>query len=438
MTEDDGGALWVGSALGIVRMDRREFDRAISGRWDQMNYSVYDTSDGVAGTTGWIGQPSTIRTRGGQLWFLTVEGLTIVDPRTLRASHAPSPVRIDDVVVNDRTLDPASQVRLPAGTMRLEINYTVPDLTSTLKTRFRYRLEGFDRDWIDAGTKRQAIYTNLPGRAYLFRVQANNEDGTWAGPSVTWAFSIQPAFYQTLWFYTVLLGSLVLTLWAAWRLRITQVRAQFALLLGERVRLSREIHDTLLQSLVGVTLQLDHLGNDLERSPDATRAQFLRMRKQVEEYIREARQSIWNLRSSTLQRCDLVTALRQTGERAVENDVAFDLRVIGTPHRCGPAVEEQVLRIGQEAVTNAIQHSQARRIDVELYYDDATLTLRVSDDGRGFEPDRVNGDGNGHCGVMSMRERAETVGGAFRISSTTGTGTLVETIVPASPSAQAR
>jgi signal transduction histidine kinase len=231
------------------------------------------------------------------------------------------------------------------------------------------------------------------------------------------------------------------------------VRKQFALLLGERVRLSREIHDTLLQSLVGVSLQLDQLGNDLEHAPHNGRAQFTRMRKQVEEYIREARQSIWNLRSSTLQRHDLATALRQSGERAADSAVAFDFKVIGTPHRCAPAVEEQVLRIGQEAVANAIRHAQAQQIRMELHYDSHNVTLRVADDGRGFDPNAIdgtnghgngnghggrgngNGNGNGvngHWGVMSMKERAETVGGIFRISSTMGAGTVVETVVPAS------
>jgi signal transduction histidine kinase len=229
-----------------------------------------------------------------------------------------------------------------------------------------------------------------------------------------------------------LLGVLV---WAAWRLRITQVRSQFALLLGERVRLSREIHDTLLQSLVGVSLQLDQLGSDLEAAPTASRAQVTRIRKQVEEYIREARQSIWNLRSSTLQRHDLAAALRQSGERAAESAVAFDFTVTGTPHRCAPAVEEQVLRIGQEAVTNVLRHSGAQRIRMELKYETDAVTLRVADDGCGFDPSAVGSSkapegGTSHWGVMSMRERAETIGGIFRISSVAGAGTIVETVVP--------
>ena len=432
MLEDDAGALWFGSASGIVRMNRSEFDAAIAGRWEQVNYRAYDTADGVAGTAGWIGLPSAVRTKDGRLWFLTVQGISIIDPRALHADPTAAPVRIDNVVVNDRRIDATTGVSLQPGVTRLAIDYAVPDLTTPLRTRFRYRLDGFDTDWVDGGTRRQVIYTNLPPRSYQFRLQAATQDGGWTRPAAIWDFSVRPAFYQTIWFYTLCVFGLAAGVWGAWRLRLAQIRQQFTLLLGERVRLSREIHDTLLQSLVGVTLQLDQIANDIDGPPETTRDQFVRMRKQVEEYIREARQSIWNLRSSILERCDLPTALRQTGERAADNAVAFDFSVTGDTRRCASVVEEQVLRIGQEAVTNAIRHAQAHRIRMELSYGDADVTLRVSDDGRGFDAATAGDKGTDHWGVMSMKERAETVGGVFRISSGDGEGTLIETVVPLS------
>jgi signal transduction histidine kinase len=373
-----------------------------------------------------------VRAKDGRLWFLTVQGVTIIDPRALHTERAPTPLRIDTVVVNDRTIDTKDGVRLAPGVTRLAIDYAVPDLTSPLRTRFRYRLDGFDKEWVDGGTRRQAIYTNLPPGAYQFNLQAAAEDGSWNRAAIAWGFAVRPAFYQTSWFYVLCTLGLAAMLWGAWQLRLAQVRKQFTLLLGERVRLSREIHDTLLQSLVGVTLQLDQIANDLDGPADTTRNQFVRMRKQVEEYIREARQSIWNLRSSVLDRCDLATALRQTGERAADNAVAFDFSVSGDARRFESTVEEQVLRIGQEAVTNAIRHAQAQRIRMELQYGESDVTLRVSDDGRGFDTAGMGDNKDDHWGVMSMRERAETVGGVFRISSTTGEGTLIETVVPVS------
>ena len=259
MLEDNTGALWFGGASSIVRMTRNDFEAAIADRWDEVSYRVDDTADGLAGTTGWIGLPSAARTKDGRLWFLTVQGISIIDPSALHAPVAPTPVRIDDLVVNDRKLDASSGIGLPSGVTRLAIDYAVPDLTSPLRTRFRYKLEGFDKDWVDAGTRRQAIYTNLPPRGYRFHLQATADDGGWTRPAVTWDFSIRPAFYQTTWFYTLFAFALATMVWGVWRLRLAQVRQQFTLLLGERVRLSREIHDTLLQSLVGVTLQLDQI-----------------------------------------------------------------------------------------------------------------------------------------------------------------------------------
>ena len=147
------------------------------------------------------------------------------------------------------------------GTTRLQIDYTVLNLTSALKTRFRYRLDGFDSDWVDAGTRQQAFYTNLPPRSYAFRVMASGPDGTFVEPASSWPFAIEPMFYQTAWFLTVSASRSSWRVGGVWRLHVLSVRKQFSLLLGERARLSREIHDTLLQSLFGFALQCDAIAS---------------------------------------------------------------------------------------------------------------------------------------------------------------------------------
>jgi signal transduction histidine kinase len=257
---------------------------------------------------------------------------------------------------------------------------------------------------------------------------ASNSEGEWNEPGDVREFSIQPMFYQTGWFYALALTALGLAVWGAWVLRLRQVRRQFSMLIGERARLSREIHDTLLQSLVGVALQFDSIANDIESLSPKAKNRFVRMRKQVEEYIREARQSIWDLRSPKLQRADLVTALRETCEQATaDRGVALEFAVTGTPHRCPPKIEEQVLRIGQEAVTNAVRHADPNQVRIELHYDSSALTLRVADDGRGFDPLETLTD---HYGLVSMRERTEDVGGAFLLTSDLGRGTEVQAVIP--------
>ena len=233
-----------------------------------------------------------------------------------------------------------------------------------------------------------------------------------------WDFSIAPMFYQTTWFAVVCVAAAIVAVAGIWHLHLRQVRQRFALLLGERARLSREIHDTLLQSLVGVALQLDVVANDLESSAPPIKEQFVRMRRNVEEYIREARQSIWNLRSLKLGCTDLAAALREAGEHATAGyPVAFRLTVKGTTRRCAAKVEEQLLRIGQEAILNAVRHAQPTEVCVELQYNDESVVLRVLDDGHGFNPEHVVAEADGHYGLVSMKERAEEIGGGFRISS---------------------
>ena len=204
-------------------------------------------------------------------------------------------------------------------------------------------------------------------------------------------------------------------------------------MMKERARLAREIHDTLLQSLVGVALQFDAISNSLDSSSSAARHQLVRIRRHVEAYIREARQSIWDLRSPVLETHDLGTALRDFGKRAAAGTpVRFMATVTGTPRRCSAKVENQLLRIGQEAITNAVRHAQATRITLEVRFEERAVTLRVSDDGRGFEHEYPTHDAENHYGLTTMRERAEELGGRFSLATGVGRGTAVETVVPIS------
>jgi signal transduction histidine kinase len=242
-------------------------------------------------------------------------------------------------------------------------------------------------------------------------------------------------FYQTFWFSSAGIAALVIGTWAAWRVHLRRVRKSFALILGERARLSREIHDTLLQSLVGMALQCDAIAGGLDDSSHATKDELVRMRKQVEQYIREARQSILDLRSPRLQRQDLASALREAGHQAVAGQhIAFDFTAAGNDDRYPPKIEEQLLRIGQEAVLNAVRHARPSRIRMELRREHHSLTLRVADDGCGFNPTLVAAAVNGHYGLISMKERADILGATLHITSSVGRGTEIEAVVPLSSS----
>jgi signal transduction histidine kinase len=352
-----------------------------------------------------------------------------LDPRTIHKQRLSPPVRVESIVADDRRLDADAGAVLAAGTARLEIDYTALSFTVPSKVRFRYKLEGFDSDWIDAGTRRQAFYTNLAPGSYTFRVTASN-DGVANEAGSTWTFSIAPAFYQTVWFRSA--GQLMIGLvaWGAWRLRVRHVRDQYDLVLAERARMGREIHDTLLQSLVGVAMQFDAVGSQLDDSGGSVKKELERLRRQIEQCIREARQSILDLRSPMNETEDLGTAIRRMADKQTRGTpVAFELTVKGMPRPCGPRVQQQLLRIAQEAVANAIRHANATHIRLELWYEDSSIALRVADNGRGFDPDQPVFMPEDHWGLANMKERADQIGAQFRLTSSPGGGTEIETIV---------
>jgi signal transduction histidine kinase len=214
-----------------------------------------------------------------------------------------------------------------------------------------------------------------------------------------------------------------------WRIRVGQVRRQLAAVHNERARLSREIHDTLLQSLAGVAMQLDVVSNDVHASP-RIRFAMVRMRRQLEDYMRETRESIWNLRAGTKDDSDLVAALRTVAERVTSGRVRLTLSVSGEPRPCAPTVQAEVVRIVQEAVTNAVRHARAEQVRLTLGFGDTTLRICVADDGRGFDPVVADASGSLHYGLVGIRERAEEIGARCSLHSTPARGCEVVVELP--------
>jgi ligand-binding sensor domain-containing protein len=431
VVDDNEGGLWLNVEVGLVRLMRDEFERAASNPAHRLQYEIYDTSDGLAGVP--ILNVGAARARDGRLWFIRGGGLTVINASDIGngPQRAPWRVRIESAIADEKQFVPGLPLTLPARTKNLQISYTALTLTAPDKIPFRYRLEGFDTDWIDAGTRRQAYYTNLPPGSYRFRVEAKGGALNPNQSAAAWEFAVAPMFYQRGWFFLTSLAVLGLAVGGAWSVRLRLVRRQFAAVLEERTRLSREIHDTLLQSLVGVALQFDAMSRDVGPLPFAVKERFVRTRREVNAYIREARQSIWDLRSPILETHDLATAFRQFGKRATAGtSTRFVSTVIGRRRRYSAKVENQLLRIGQEAITNAVRHARAERINLELRDNERSVTLRVWDDGGGFDLEYSTPEADGHYGLTSMRERTEQLGGSFKITSTHGGGTEVEATVP--------
>ena len=429
VVEDGDGYLWADTTAGLLRIRSGEFDKAASTPGYHAQFEFFDASDGAAGA------PTITSLSGrawdGRVWFVRSGALTIADPQVLRQRTRPrlSPVIIDNIKVNERTYAPTASLALSSDTRRVQIEFTTVALSKSTRVRYRYRLEGLDTDWVDAEARHAAVYTNLPPRRYRFVIQAGSDEDGWNTTPTNYDFQIQPAFYQTKTFGAAVALAIGLLLFAAWRIRVGFVHRQYAAVLEERMRLSREIHDTLLQGVVGVALQLDNVSHDVDMPPAST-ATLQDMRDQVEDYIREARQSIFDLRSPLLEEHDLVGALREVGRRAVANtSVRFSVTIRGQAKRYAPRLENELLRIAQEAITNAVRHARADHITVIVGFEPSELSVEVSDDGCGLvRPTDV--EDTVHIGLASMRERAESLGGRVTIRQSAEGGTAIEATLP--------
>ena len=433
IVEDDRGYLWLAiERFRILRLQPAEFDKALKTRGYRIRYAEFGYSRGVPGVPVQSTRRGAVRGPDGRLFFATGHGIAVIDPHAIDAGGPPGPPapRIDNVVADDERLAPVAGASVPAGTSRLGIDYAAVQLTASVPLRVRYRLEGFDAALRDGGSREQAVYTNLPPRAYRFVVQAESADGR--TDTATWDFTIEPMFYQTYTFFALMAVGLALTGWGAWRLRVRQVRRELALVFSERMRLSREMHDTVLQDLASIAVQCGAVANAIEAATPAAHAHLVSVRRQVEEHIREMRRAVWDLRSPMLEIDDLAGAFHRVGQKATAGTkVQFELTVQGRPRRYGTRLENEVLRIGQEAVHNAVCHAQAARIRLDLTFGRRQLLLRVTDDGRGLDVGYRVRHAEGHLGIDGMKERAAQIGGQLKIATEITRGTSVELIVPA-------
>jgi signal transduction histidine kinase len=300
-------------------------------------------------------------------------------------------------------------------------------------------LEGQDQDWKEVVNDRQAQYTNLPPRHYRFRVIASNNSGVWNEQGDTLEFSIAPAYYQKNWFRGLCVAAVLGLLWAAYQFRARQLHQQFEMTLqarvGERTRIARELHDTLLQSFQGILLHLQRLSNRLQQSE--TKQALDSAIEQAAQAIVEGRDAVQDLRASTVESNDLGLAIRTLGEEfgAADNlsrRPEFSVRLEGTPQSLHPIVRDEVYRLAGEAMRNAFRHAEAQRIEVEIRYDERQLRVRVRDDGKGIDPILIRADGReGHFGLHGMRERAKLIGGSLTLWSELDSGTEVELSIPA-------
>jgi signal transduction histidine kinase/ligand-binding sensor domain-containing protein len=429
---DDGkGHLWFATGTGLARCNIST-DGGTCRDWLELG-----AADGLRSReTAVNSHPSAWRTQDGHLWFATPKGLVEIAPAKFPVNTVAPPVAIERFAVDDMDQSLlASGLRVPAGHNHFEFEYAGLSYVAPQKVRYRYMLEGFDHGWTDAGGRHTAYYTSIPPGHYTFRVQAANNDGVWNEQGGALQFELMPHFYQTIWFYVLLgLAAIGLVLLAL-RLRLVHAEREFRAVLGERNRIAREIHDTLAQGYVGISVQLEVLHELLRQhriSAAATQLDFTR--GYVSEGLSEARQSIWALRSQDSDEATLPIRLRRLVEASGGGALDAQFSIYGAYRPLPPGTESEILRVAQEAVHNVKKHAGAASVKVQLEYSRNEIALEVRDDGRGFEAARNGAPLNsppGHYGLTGMRERAAAIGGTLEVTSAPGAGTTVRLRAPA-------
>lgn len=436
IAEDKNGWFWIATANHVVAVRRDKLMTATVGHPD---FREYGNEDGLLSNGGVKRNTSVISDPLGKIWFSLSRGLSVTDPSHLTENSAPAIAHVEGVSADGTPLDRRDLVRVPASRKRITFAYTGLSLAAPERVRFRYFLEGFDRGWSEPVASREAVYTNLNAGRYRFHLMACNSDGVWNGVETSFPFEIEPVFWKTWWFGLSCVTVLLALLWTYHELRLRQLQRQFSIgfeaRVSERLRIARELHDTLLQSFQGLLLRFQAVSNEV---PEGKTKQKLDSAIDLaHQAITEGRDAVQGLRSTTVVTNDLAESLRCLGQGLAgdednQSSPRFDVAVEGGARDLHPILRDEVYRIGGEALRNAFSHAQANHIEVEIHYGPSQLRLRIRDDGKGIAPDVVEEkERPGHWGLHGMRERAKIIGGNLEVWSSLQSGTEVELTIPA-------
>jgi signal transduction histidine kinase len=443
MVRTPAGDMWFAAPGAIVRMTAAQLERAFANPSQSLSMELFGAADGLRSRPHSHSRHAIVQGGDGRLWIATQTGTLWLDPANL--SHSTTPPRVAVSALSaDRVYRDPSSMTLPAGTSNIEIDFAVLAFSNPRSARVRYRIEGQDPDWIEAGTRRQAFYTNLPPGTHRFQVIVANADGVWNEEGATVAFEIPPTFFQSRWFVALCILLALVPLWLLYRLRVAQVARgiahDFNLRLDERVhertRIARELHDTLLQSFQGLMLRFQSARDLLPAHPAKAVEALDGALDRADQAIAEGRDAIQNLRSSTTVSNELAQAITSLAEELTngpeKGSATFRMSVEGSPRDLHPIVRDDIHRIACEALRNAFHHAQASHIEAEVTYGARELRVRIRDDGKGIDPKHLSAGRARHWGLPSMRERAERIGAQLHLWSEVGAGTEVELRIPGS------
>jgi len=420
----EGGRLWMSGPLGLASATIADLNAVADGRLPSLPILSYGTGDGLesAQINGGV-QPAGCLGSDGQLWFPSVRGAVHFKPGDNRIDYHP-PVRIETVVVDDRTVPVSKEVVIAPGGRRVEIEFTACTLRAPERVALRYKLDGIDGKWMPVTNRRSANYYNLPPGKYPFQVLAR--DGSLEGGSSEAGFLlvVLPHFYQTAWFYGGAIAMAAIGVIGVIRFQERQTRLRYNLRLAERTRIAREMHDTVVQGCVGVSTLIEAAVGS--RSDQDLMLECLdNARIHLRLTLDEARQALADLRHDTFE-YGLSGALNEMARTvSKEKGIPVTVEVSGAPAELPDSVNRTMLLVAREAIRNSLAHASPTTVAVRLAFAASAVQLDLQDNGRGFVPAPGRLAADGHFGILGMRERMEQIGGTLEISSSPGSGTRV-------------
>ncbi|MBX3280519.1 MAG: hypothetical protein KF868_21175 [Acidobacteria bacterium] len=447
--EDDYGWFWMSCNRGIYRVRKQDLLDFAEGRIRTLNSLAYNKSDGMPSSECNGGRwPAGVRTRDGKLWFPAMHGVAMIDPAEVKSNTQPPPVVIEGMRINNLPVsfdvwdalihDPRSVIRILPGQDNFEIEYTALSFINSENMRFRYRLEGADHDWVEAGTRRTAYFSHLAPGDYTFRVIAANSDGVWNEAGASVEITIVPPFWRTWWFTALLVLGAVGALAAAWKYRVAQLRSvqiaqqNFARRLiesqeVERKRIAAELHDSLGQNLL-VIKNRAMIGASTPPD-DRAKAQFEEISSAVSQTLEEVRTISHDLRPPHLDQLGLHTALMAMIEKVeASSEIRFVYKIDEVDGLFAPGDDIVIYRIVQECLNNILKHSGATEAEIRLTAAGGRVVLTVSDNGRGFAA-QGNSRGRAGLGLQGIAERARILGGRHEIITSPGRGATITVTV---------
>ena len=441
--EDDGGNLWMSSNRGIHRARKPDLNDFADGRVKNFNSTGYGASDGLLNIecNGGV-QTAGIKANDGRLWFPTQDGVAVIDPKAVIFNPNPprvliETVKIDGVLSNPPASAGGSDIELQSNQRNLEIGYTGLTFTKPEQVHFRYKLEGLNEEWTDAGERRTAFYPYLPPGKYTFRVIAANSDNVWNEQGAGLEIVVKPAFYQTWWFLVLCALAIGFGAFLIYRRRLNEINRRrlaqedFSRRLinaheTERRRVAAELHDSIGQSLAMIKNSAV-FGSQTASDLTEAKEQLAEISTQSAQAISEVREIAYNLRPFMLDRLGLTKAVSSLLNKIADNSALnINSEIEDVDGLFENEAEISIYRIIQESLNNILKHSEATKVKVSITKTERAVSIKIQDNGKGFDVKaKSETKQRGGFGLLGMSERVRLLGGTILIESELLKGTIL-------------